>query len=84
MGKRKIKGIRISPDFLGHFFKGKIVEIKKSPLPKDAEYLTTHYDWQRDEFVLYFRHSNFKEIPIGYKVPIFESAEFLCEYKDKP
>lgn len=77
--KRRYMSIAFTPEFLGLFLtKGKI-EIVKTPLPDDAEYVTTHYDSWRDVFVLLFYHPSFKIVKDGVIPPRIEPNSI--EYK---
>ena len=57
--ERRMLGVKFTPEFLEIILKKGKVEITKTPIPNDAEYQSTHYDYERDVFIAYFYHDSF-------------------------
>lgn len=75
--ERRYMVLSISPELLAHFFKEGTIQIKKSPMPKDAEYISTHYDWQTDYFDIIFYHKDFEIVPDGQYIPKYDPNSFV-------
>jgi len=77
MRNRKI--LKITPEVFEGFAKVGIIKVKKSPIPENAKYLSTHYDYETDSFWVAFEHPSFDAIPDGEKLPTFDPNEFEFE-----
>ena len=53
-----------------------------SELPEDTEYVTTHFDFKRDVFMVLLRSSYFEEVMEGYCIPIFSSNGLITRIED--
>lgn len=73
---RRIMGITLKPSFLSMLVKKGKVEIKKSPIPRDATLVSAAFDVYRNCFVIYFEHPSFKLINEGDLVSFFDPTDF--------
>lgn len=76
--KRKLKGIRITPEVLAGFLKADKYRFEVlSPIPSDAQltgiYITDDYN-RGGVILLYFYHDSFEEIPESRLIPDFEES----------
>ena len=81
--KRRYKALAIGPSAFDHIFKKGIFEILESPIPKDAEYLTTHYGYERDEFLVHFYHHSFEIVEEGHTIPKIPGSEIKLQVRLK-
>jgi len=77
--ERKIFGVKFTPDFLNIILKKGKVEITRTPIPDDAEYLSTHYNYGTDTFIAYFYHPSFELTLDGGLLP--QSQSYSLEYR---
>ena len=73
---RRLMGACISPMVLEDFLKKGKIEIIESPIPDTAKYVSSHYDFERDAFIVYFSHSSFPELLEGEVIPYFNLRTF--------
>ena len=51
----------------------------KSPIPQNAEYISAHYDYERDSFFIVVYHKDFQIVPQGQCIPRVDSG-FMLEH----
>jgi len=81
--ERRLKTIWVSPECIARMFtldQGKTIRVVKTSIPRDAEYIDSHYDMQRRGILMCFYHPSFEIVPEGQMVP--EVHDTVFEYME--
>jgi len=83
--KEGLMALDVSPKTILRLLRGDDIRVVEGQIPKDAEFVSCHYDFEKRSFFLVIRHESFDIVPNGTHIPrITDSLIFEVIKKEQP